>query len=108
MSEAMKHKQGCFISFEGIDGAGKSTHVDACVQWLQGRGEQVTLTREPGGSPLAETLRGLLLAQDMQPDTEALLAFAARSDHLQRVIRPALAAGGWVVCDRFTDSTVEY
>lgn len=108
MSEAMKHKQGCFISFEGIDGAGKSTHVDACVQWLQGRGEQVTLTREPGGSPLAETLRGLLLAQDMQPDTEALLAFAARSDHLQRVIRPALAAGGWVVCDRFTDSTFAY
>ncbi len=108
MSEAMKRKHGCFISFEGIDGAGKSTHVDACVQWLQGRGEQVTLTREPGGSPLAETLRGLLLAQDMQPDTEALLAFAARSDHLQRVIRPALAAGGWVVCDRFTDSTFAY
>lgn len=104
----MQTGRGGFITFEGIDGAGKSTHVQACVQWLKDHGENVVLTREPGGSALAETLRQLLLSEDMQPDTEALLAFAARADHVQRVIRPALAAGQWVVCDRFADSTFAY
>ena len=99
---------GCFITFEGIDGAGKSTHVGACVDWLRAQGETVVLSREPGGSPLAERLRELLLTEEMQPQTEALLAFAARSDHLHTLIRPALAAGQWVVCDRFTDSTFAY
>jgi len=84
---------GCFITFEGIDGAGKSTHVGACVDWLRAQGETVVLSREPGGSPLAERLRELLLTEEMQPQTEALLAFAARSDHLHTLIRPALAAG---------------
>ena len=100
--------QGCFITFEGIDGAGKSTHVGACADWLRAQGETVVLSREPGGSPLAERLRELLLTEEMQPQTEALLAFAARSDHLHTLIRPALAAGQWVVCDRFTDSTFAY
>ena len=100
--------QGCFITFEGIDGAGKSTHVWACVDWLRAQGETVVLSREPGGSPLAERLRELLLTEEMQPQTEALLAFAARSDHLHTLIRPALAAGQWVVCDRLTDSTFAY
>ena len=100
--------QGCFITFEGIDGAGKSTHVEACVDWLRAQGETVALSREPGGSPLAERLRELLLTEEMQPQTEALLAFAARSDHLHTLIRPALAAGQWVVCDRFADSTFAY
>lgn len=99
---------GCFITFEGIDGAGKSTHVGACVDWLRAQGETVVLSREPGGSPLAERLRELLLTEEMQPQTEALLAFAARSDHLHTLIRPALTAGQWVVCDRFTDSTFAY
>ena len=100
--------QGCFITFEGIDGAGKSTHVGACVDWLRAQGETVVISREPGGSPLAERLRELLLTEEMQPQTEALLAFAARSDHLHTLIRPALSAGQWVVCDRFTDSTFAY
>lgn len=101
-------KAGCFISFEGIDGAGKSTHVAACVDWLKARGLPVVLTREPGGSPLAEKLRALLLHEEMSPVAESLLAFAAREDHVRTVIRPALAAGQWVVCDRFTDSTFAY
>lgn len=101
-------KAGCFISFEGIDGAGKSTHVTACVDWLKTKGVPVVLTREPGGSPLAERLRALLLHEEMSPAAETLLAFAAREDHLRTVIRPALAAGQWVVCDRFTDSTFAY
>ncbi|MDO4637631.1 MAG: dTMP kinase [Lautropia sp.] len=108
MSDGKGARRGGFISFEGIDGAGKSTHVGACVAWLRTRGEQVVLSREPGGSPLAEMLRQLLLKEEMQPQTETLLAFAARSDHLHRVIRPALLAGQWVVCDRFTDSTFAY
>lgn len=99
---------GCFISFEGIDGAGKSTHVEACAEWLRKRGQTVVLTREPGGSELAEAVRHWLLNHEMAVQTEALLAFAARSDHLDRVIRPALAEGKWVICDRFTDSTFAY
>lgn len=99
---------GRFVTFEGIDGAGKSTHVDWYVQRLRARGIDVVQTREPGGSELAETLRELLLRRKMGMQAELLLMFAARSDHLERLIRPALAAGQWVVCDRFTDSTWAY
>ena len=99
---------GRFITFEGIDGAGKSTHLPRCAQWLRARGIPVIVTREPGGTELAETIRDWFLHRPTDPQTETLLAFAARSDHLERLIRPALAAGQWVVCDRFTDSTVAY
>ena len=97
-----------FITFEGIDGAGKSSHLQVLADWLQQKGQSVLITREPGGTPLAETLRDLLLAQPMHTDTEALLMFAARNEHLHRVILPALAQGSWVLCDRFTDSTLAY
>ncbi|MGL6109266.1 MAG: dTMP kinase [Rubrivivax sp.] len=99
---------GRFISFEGIDGAGKSTHLGALEGWLQSRGHEVVLTREPGGSVLAEHLRELLLHQPMDALTESLLVFAARRDHLQRCIEPALARGATVLCDRFTDATFAY
>lgn len=99
---------GRFVTFEGIDGAGKSTHIGWYIDRLRERGLQVVQTREPGGSPLAESLRELLLHREMPIDTELLLMFAARRDHLDRLIRPALAAGNWVVCDRFTDSTYAY
>ena len=99
---------GRFITFEGIDGAGKSTHLPRCAQWLRERGIRVLVTREPGGTELAELIRDWFLSHPTDPQTEALLAFAARSDHLARLIRPALADGQWVVCDRFTDSTVAY
>ncbi len=97
-----------FITFEGIDGAGKSSHIDALTVWLRGRGLSVLVTREPGGTPLAETLRELVLHQPMDSLTEALLVFAARRDHLQTVIEPALAAGQVVLCDRFTDASLAY
>lgn len=99
---------GRFITFEGIDGAGKSSHLAAFVQTLRARGHTVHLTREPGGTPLAEAIRGWVLEQPMSMQVETLLVFAARQDHLDTVIRPALARGEWVVCDRFTDSTVAY
>ncbi|MGE0801804.1 MAG: dTMP kinase [Lautropia sp.] len=99
---------GRFVTFEGIDGAGKSTHLAACADWLRGAGRRVVVSREPGGTALAEAIRDCFLAHPSDPRTEALLAFAARSDHLARVIRPALADGAWVICDRFTDSTVAY
>lgn len=99
---------GRFISFEGIDGAGKSTHIEALAQHLRERGATVLLTREPGGTALAEQLRELLLHQAMDPLTEALLMFAARRDHLQQHIRPALQRGETVLCDRFTDATMAY
>ncbi len=99
---------GIFISFEGIDGAGKSSHVAALVQSLQNSGRVVTQTREPGGTPLAESLRGLLLHESMDPLTEALLMFAARRDHVMTVIQPALRRGEVVLCDRFTDATFAY
>jgi dTMP kinase len=99
---------GVFISFEGIDGAGKSSHVDAVARQFQDQGRAVTLTREPGGTPLAEKLRALALNEPMDALTEALLMFAARRDHLQQVIEPALARGDAVLCDRFTDATFAY
>ncbi len=99
---------GLFISFEGIDGAGKSTHIEGLAQALRAQGRTVTLTREPGGTPLAEKLRVLVLNDPMDPMTEALLVFAARRDHLQQLIEPALARGEVVLCDRFTDATFAY
>jgi dTMP kinase len=99
---------GLFISFEGIDGAGKSTHIDGLAAAFKGQGRQVTLTREPGGTPLAEKLREMVLHDAMDSLTEALLIFAARRDHLQNVIEPALARGDVVLCDRFTDATFAY
>jgi dTMP kinase len=101
-------KQGLFISFEGIDGAGKSTHIDGLAAAFQAQGRHVTLTREPGGTPLAEKLREMVLHDAMDPLTEALLIFAARRDHLHNVIEPALARGDVVLCDRFTDATFAY
>jgi dTMP kinase len=97
-----------FVSFEGIDGAGKSTHIDAVAQRWQRAGLEVVRTREPGGTPLAERLREMVLHEPMDPLTEALLIFAARRDHLQQVIEPALARGAVVLCDRFTDATFAY
>ncbi len=100
--------KGRFISFEGIDGAGKSTHLEWYAERLREAGRAVLLTREPGGTELAEALRALLLGEAMDARTELLLMFAARQDHLERRVRPALANGTWVVCDRFTDSTLAY
>jgi dTMP kinase len=103
-----KDGTGILISFEGIDGAGKSTHIEALAQALRSQGRTLTLTREPGGTPLAEKLRLLLLQDPMDAMTEALLVFAARRDHLQSCIEPALARGEVVLCDRFTDATFAY
>ncbi|MEY5027802.1 MAG: Thymidylate kinase [Pseudomonadota bacterium] len=97
-----------FISFEGIDGAGKSTHIDAIAQWWRAQSREVVLTREPGGTPLSEQLRERLLHDAMDPLTEALLIFAARREHLVQVIEPALARQAVVLCDRFTDATFAY
>jgi dTMP kinase len=99
---------GLFISLEGIDGAGKSSHIDALEALFKAQGRQVTRTREPGGTPLAETLRTMVLTQAMDPLTESLLVFAARRDHIVQVIEPALARGDVVLCDRFTDATFAY
>jgi dTMP kinase len=101
-------ENGLFISFEGIDGAGKSTHIDGLAQAFRTQGRIVTVTREPGGTPLAEKLRALVLNDPMDAMTEALLVFAARRDHLQQCIEPALARGDVVLCDRFTDATFAY
>jgi dTMP kinase len=100
--------KGLFISFEGIDGAGKSTHIQGVADLFKQQGRQVTLTREPGGTPLAESLREMVLHQAMDPLTEALLIFAARRNHLIDVITPALQRGDVVLCDRFTDATFAY
>lgn len=99
---------GLFISFEGIDGAGKSTHLDALAQAFRSQGRVVTLTREPGGTALAEKLRVMVLNDPMDAMTEALLVFAARRDHLNQLIEPALARGEVLLCDRFTDATFAY
>ena len=100
--------RGRFITLEGVDGAGKSTHVAWIAEQLRGRGHAVHVTREPGGTPLAEKLRELILAEPMDALTETLLLFAARDDHVRTVIWPALSAGTWVLCDRFTDATFAY
>jgi len=100
--------RGRFLTLEGVDGAGKSTHVAWIAERLRARGHAVLVTREPGGTPLAERLRELVLAEPMDPIAETMLLFAARADHVQRVIDPALRAGTWVLCDRFTDATFAY
>jgi dTMP kinase len=104
----MANERGKFVTLEGIDGAGKSTHVKTVAAMLEACGKKVLLTREPGGTPLAESLREILLHQAMHLETEALLMFAARREHLDRLILPALAAGTWIVSDRFTDASFAY
>ncbi len=101
-------KRGKFITLEGIDGAGKSSHLAFIADSIRRRGIETIGTREPGGTPLGETLRDIVLNEKMHADTEALLVFAARREHLASVIEPALAAGHWVISDRFTDSTFAY
>lgn len=100
-----------FITFEGLDGSGKSTHLKRAVRWLRDRGVGVLRSHEPGGTPLGDAIRGLFLDprwQNVEPRVEALLVFASRRQHLAEVIEPALAAGTWVLCDRFTDSSLAY
>ncbi len=97
-----------FITFEGIDGAGKSSHVEAVRQLIVSRGIEVVCTREPGGTASGEAIREIFLHHSMSPHTEALLVFAARREHLEHVVWPALARGAWVLCDRFTDATFAY
>ncbi|MDN3986502.1 dTMP kinase [Zwartia vadi] len=101
-------RRGLFLTFEGVDGAGKSTHVEWTVEQLRARGLSVVSTREPGGTPIGERLRELLLHEPMGLECETLLMFAARAQHIKEVIKPALASGAWVVCDRFTDATFAY
>jgi len=100
--------RGKLITLEGIDGAGKSTHIGTVADFLRTRGKDVVLTREPGGTPLGEKLRVVLLSEKLNIDTETLLMFAARREHIAQVIAPALAAGRWVISDRFTDATYAY
>ena len=97
-----------FITFEGVDGAGKSTHLAWFADTLRSRGVEVILTREPGGTPLGEKLREIVLNEPMHAETEALLMFAARRQHIEQVIRPALARGAWVISDRFSDASFAY
>lgn len=99
---------GKFITLEGMDGAGKSTHIPRIIELLSNRGREVVSTREPGGTVLGERLRELLLHDDMHPETETLLMFAARREHIASVIAPALARGAYVLSDRFTDATYAY
>lgn len=101
-------QRGKFISFEGIDGAGKSTHIAFVQNYLASHGMHIVSTREPGGTPLGEALRQLLLHEKMHLETEALLMFAARREHIAQVIEPALARGDWVISDRFTDASFAY
>ncbi|KQQ97444.1 dTMP kinase [Massilia sp. Leaf139] len=107
MSEAVEIR-GKFISFEGIDGAGKSTHIGFVKDFLESRGKTVVSSREPGGTPLGEKLRDLLLHEKMHLETEALLMFASRREHMAQVIEPALDTGSWVLSDRFTDASFAY
>lgn len=100
--------KGKFITFEGIDGAGKSTHVETIAAYLRSLGKTVITTREPGGTPLGERLRELLLHEPMHLETEALLMFASRREHIAKLIAPALERGDWVISDRFTDATFAY
>lgn len=103
-----KKRAAKFITLEGIDGAGKSTHLDWLQRTLSARGLEVVVTREPGGTPLGEALRELLLHHPMHADSEAMLMFAARREHLHKVIYPALARGAWVISDRFSDASYAY
>ncbi len=108
----MSRQPGRFITFEGGEGVGKSTNIAFSAQWLKQQGIEVIVTREPGGTPIAESIRNDLLKahhdEIMHPRTELLLVFAARAQHIEQVIRPALQRGAWVLCDRFTDSTIAY
>ncbi|MEK9825980.1 MAG: dTMP kinase [Methylotenera sp.] len=97
-----------FITLEGMDGAGKSTHISTIIETLQANGHEVVSTREPGGTPLGERLRAMLLHDSMHAETETLLMFAARREHIAQVIQPALARGAYVLSDRFTDATYAY
>ncbi len=99
---------GKFITLEGVDGAGKSTHLDYIADRIRARGVELVVTREPGGTPLGEKLRALLLNDPMQPDTELMLMYAARAEHVAALIRPALARGAWVLSDRFSDASHAY
>ncbi|MDO4937158.1 MAG: dTMP kinase, partial [Sutterellaceae bacterium] len=99
---------GKFITFEGIDGAGKTTQINALQTWLESQGIEVVRTREPGGTPLGEKIREMLLHDDMDVTAETLLFFASRAEHIAKVIRPAIARGAWVLSDRFTDATYAY
>lgn len=99
---------GFFITLEGVDGAGKSSHLNWLGDWFRQRGRAVRMTREPGGTPVGERLRQIVLHEAMHPDTEALIMFAARREHIEQVIRPALAAGEVVISDRFTDASFAY
>lgn len=101
-------KRGKFITLEGVDGAGKSTHIPFITELLRSRGTEVVVTREPGGTPLGERLRELLLHEAMHPETEAMMMFAARREHLDKLIEPALQRGAWVLSDRFTDASYAY
>jgi len=100
--------RGKFITLEGIDGAGKSTHLNWLADWAREQGHQVVVTREPGGTPLGEMLRDMLLGQHMHRETETLLMFAARREHIDKVIVPAIERGHWVISDRFTDASFAY
>lgn len=104
----MRAERGRFITFEGVDGAGKSTQIEVIDEVLRTRGIEVVRTREPGGSPTAEKIRRILLSDPMSPKCELLMMFAARQENLDRTVRPALAAGKWVLCDRFTDASYAY
>lgn len=101
-------QRGKFITLEGVDGAGKSTHLEFIAAWLRQQGREVVVTREPGGTALGEELRKVLLNREMDPDTELLLMFASRQAHLAQLILPSLARGAWVLSDRFTDASYAY
>ncbi|NLY65263.1 MAG: dTMP kinase [Alcaligenaceae bacterium] len=100
--------KGLFITLEGVDGAGKSTHMKWLPDFFREMGQEIVITREPGGTPLGEQLREILLHQPMTQETEALLMFASRQENINQLIKPALSSGKWVLCDRFTDSTYAY
>jgi dTMP kinase len=100
--------RGRFLTLEGVDGAGKSTHLQFIADFVAARGHHAVMTREPGGTDVAERLRHAILETPMAPEVETLMIFAGRADHVMRVIRPALEAGSWVICDRFFDATVAY
>lgn len=108
MTESITAVRGKFITFEGIDGAGKSTHIQHVGELIRARGVELVSSREPGGTPLGEKLRELVLHETMHLETEALLVFASRREHIAQVIEPALARGAWVISDRFTDASFAY